>query len=182
MKPRMMCTECFRTAEADTLLEGSDLLEMLAWCCLALPGLLYCWWRHALRVKVCPFCGSRELVREARAAAQRVPPQAPPSCGPRVGNLSGPVRWPRALATPRERLRHGGVAASLVGAFLGNAALAAQDLALRDGAATAASAIAAVWAAWVAYQVVRVSRMRSSLPGCKAWDRSGRPLRIERVF
>jgi hypothetical protein len=39
----MMCTDCFRTAEAHTLLEGSDLAEMLAWCCFALPGLLYCW-------------------------------------------------------------------------------------------------------------------------------------------
>ena len=182
MKPRMMCTDCFRTAEADTLLEGSDLVEMLAWCCFALPGLLYCWWRHALRIKACAFCGSRELVREARAAAERAPRQAPPSGGPRVGNLSGPVRWPRALATPRERLRHGGVVASLVGAFLGSAALAALGLAARDGAVAAAYAIAVVCAAWVAYQGVRVSQMRATLPGCKAWDRYGRPLRIERVF
>jgi len=182
MKPRMMCTDCLQTAEADTLLEGSDLVEMLAWCCFALPGLLYCWWRHALRIKVCAFCGSRELVREARAAAERAPRQAPPSSGPRVENLSGPVRWPRALATPRERLRHGGIAASLVGALLVSVVAAAQGLAVRDGAAAAASAIAVVCAAWLAYQVVRVSRMRSTLAGCKAWDRTGRPLRIERVF
>ena len=73
MKPRMLCTDCFVTAEPDTVLEGSDLLELLGWCCLAAPGLLYCWWRHALRIKVCAFCGSRELVREARAAAARAP-------------------------------------------------------------------------------------------------------------
>jgi len=60
MKPRMMCTDCFRTAEADTVLEGSDLAEIVAWCFFAVPGLLYCWWRHALRIKVCPFCGSDE--------------------------------------------------------------------------------------------------------------------------
>ena len=182
MKPRMMCTDCFRTAEADTVLEGSDRVEMLGWCCMVIPGLLYCWWRHALRIKVCAFCGGRELVREARAAAERAPRQAPPFGGPGVRNLSGPVLWPRALATPRERLRHGGVVASLVGAFLGSAALAALGLAARDGAVAAASAIAVVCAAWLAYQVVRVSQMRATLPGCKAWDQHGRPLRIERVF
>jgi len=182
MKPRMMCTDCFRTAEADTVLEGSDLVEMLAWCCFAIPGLLYCWWRHALRIKVCPFCGGGELIREARAAAERVPRQAPPAAGPRVCNLSGPVRWPRALAVPRDRLRHGGVVASLVGAFSMSAALPVLDLAVSDGAVPAASAIAAVCGAWIAYQGVRVSQMRARLPGCKAWDRYGRPLRIERVF
>jgi hypothetical protein len=155
---------------------------MLAWCCFALPGLLYCWWRHALRIKVCAFCGSRDLVREARAAAARSPRQAPPSGGPRVENLVGPVRWPHALATPRERLRHGGVVASLAGAFLASAALAALGIAARDGAVAAAYALAVICAAWIAFQVVRVSQMRATLPGCKAWDRSGRPLRIERVF
>jgi hypothetical protein len=182
MKPRMMCTDCFRTAHADTVLEGSDLVEMLGWCCFAVPGLLYCWWRHALRIKVCAFCGGPELVREARAAAERAPRQAPPSGGPRVWNLSGPVRWPRALATPRERLRHGGVAASLVGVLLGSAALAALDLAARSGAVAAAYAIAVLGGAWIAYQVVRVSQMRATVLGCKAWDQYGRPLRIERVF
>jgi hypothetical protein len=182
MKPRMMCTDCFRTAEADTVLEGSDLLEMLGWCCLAVPGLLYCWWRHALRIKICAFCGGRELVREARAAAERAPRQAPPSDGPRVWSLSGPVCWPRALATPRERLRHGGVVASLVGVFLASAALSALDLATRDGAVAAAHAIAAVCGAWIAYEAIRVSQMRATLPGCKAWDQHGRPLRIERAF
>jgi hypothetical protein len=178
----MMCTDCFRTAEADTLLEGSDLVEMLAWCCFALPGLLYCWWRHALRIKVCAFCGSRELVREARALAGRLPPQAPPSGGPRVANLSGPVRWPRALATPRERLRHGGVVASLLGAFVTSAALAALGIWAGDGALAAGTGIAVACAAWIAFQVIRVSQMRATLPGCKAWDRSGRPLRIEQVL
>jgi hypothetical protein len=182
MKPRMMCTDCFRTAHADTVLEGSDLVEMFGWCCFVVPGLLYCWWRHALRVKVCAFCGGRELVREARAAAERAPRQAPPSGGPRVRNMSGPVRWPRALATPRERLRHGGVAASLVGALLGSAALAVLDLAARSGAVAAVHAIAVLGGAWITYQVVRVSQMRAAVLGCKAWDQSGRPLRIERVF
>jgi hypothetical protein len=181
MKPRMMCTDCYRTAEADTVLEGSDLAEIVAWCFFAIPGLLYCWWRHALRIKVCPFCGSGDLVREARAAAAREPRQAPLATGPRVCSLDGSERWPRALAAPRDRLRHGGIAASLVGAFALTTALALLDLAPRDAAIATAYATAVACGLWIVYQLVRVSQMRASVPGCKAWDRYGRPLRIERV-
>jgi hypothetical protein len=181
MQPRMMCTDCFRTAEADTVLEGSDLVEMLAWCCFALPGLFYCWWRHALRIKVCAFCGSGELIREARAAAERAPRWAPPAGGPRLRNLSGPVRWPRALAAPRARLRHGGVAAFLAGTGLLSAVLALLDLAAADAAVAAAYATTAAFGVWLVYQAVRVAQMRATLPGCKAWDECGRPLRIERA-
>jgi hypothetical protein len=110
----MMCTECFRTAEADTVLEGSDIVEMIAWGCFGFPGMLYCMWRHALRIKVCSVCGSSELVREARAAAARCLPEGPPH-QPGVCNLSGPIRWPAPFALPRERLRHGCVLASLAG-------------------------------------------------------------------
>jgi hypothetical protein len=92
------------------------------------------------------------------------------------------VRWPRALATPRERLRHGGVVASLVGAFLASAAPAALGLAARDGAVPAAHAIAVACAAWIALQAVRVSQLRATSADCRAWDRTGRPLPIERVF
>lgn len=181
MKPRMMCTECFRTAEASTLLEGSDVLEMIAWCCFGVPGLLYCWWRHALRIKVCSVCGSAELVREARAAAARSPQHAPAVAETAVRNLSGPIRWPRPFAVPRERLRHGFVLASLVGALFVCLAMVAL------GAASPASMIALIqWIAtacggWILYEAVRVARLRAKWSSCKAWDRCGRPLRIERV-
>ena len=46
---RMLCTECLHLGEPDTVLEGSDRVELLAWCCFALPGLVYCWWRHLCR-------------------------------------------------------------------------------------------------------------------------------------
>ena len=182
MKPWMMCTDCFRTAEADTVLEGSDLIEMLAWCSFVVPGLLYCWWRHALRIKVCASCGSAELIREARAAAARTPHQASLSGGSRVRNLSGPARWPRAFANPRDRLRHGGFAASLVGSGLVSAALALLNFPVHEGALVSATALAAACGAWIVYETVRVVQMRASLPGCKAWDECGRPLRIEQVF
>jgi hypothetical protein len=182
MKPRMLCTDCFVTTEPDTVLEGSDLLELLGWCCLAVPGLLYCWWRHALRIKVCPCCGSSELVREARAAQQRGQCQAPRADGPVVHSLCDPLRWPRALATPRDRLRHGGVAALLTALLCANAVVATASTGSVNAATAIASGAAAVLAGWIAYQVVRVSQLRTSLPSYRAWDQYGRPLRIERIF
>jgi hypothetical protein len=182
MRPRMMCTECFRTAEADTVLEGSDTLEMIAWGCFGLPGMLYCWWRHALRIKVCSVCGSSELVREARAAAARCLPQALAAEQPGVRNLSGPVRWPRPFAMPRERLRHGFVLASLGGTLFVCLALAALGIASRDSMNGAISWIATAYGGWILYEAIRLSRFRASWSNCKAWDRLGHPLRIERVY
>ena len=69
MASRMLCTDCFETSHPQTLLAGSDRIEMVAWLCFALPGWLYCWWRHMLRIKVCGVCGGSSLVREARVAA-----------------------------------------------------------------------------------------------------------------
>ena len=181
MKPRMLCTDCFRTAEPDTLLEGSDRVEMLGWCCFAIPGLLYCWWRHALRIKLCPFCGGEDLVREARAAAARAPRQAPASDGPRIFDGSGTRSWPRALAAPRDRLRHGGVVAALAGVWCLSVLLAALEFAAQAPAIAASNSTAAACAAWLLYQGVRIAKLRATLPGCRAWDPSGRPLHIERV-
>jgi hypothetical protein len=165
----MMCTECRATAYPDTVLEGSDLVEMLAWLCGAAPGWLYCGWRHMLRIKVCAACGSRALVREARAAAAWDALRAPEPREVRVCNLSGPVRWPPTLGTPRARLREGGV-----GALLCVTLLAAWAL----GAALPVAMLASVW--WI-YAIVRVAQLRAGASACRAWDGAGRELRIELI-
>lgn len=179
MKPRMLCTDCGTTARPDTKLEGSDWVEILGWLAGAVPGWLYCAWRHALRIKICPWCGGRELVREARASAQASPARAEPASGPCIGNLHGPVRWPQAWRSPRQRLRVGGgflllVSASLLvyGASLGGL------LGLPTCAATGV-ALAGAAAGGVLREARRVARVRSGL--CRAWDASGRPLRIDLI-
>jgi len=179
MGHRMLCTACFRTAEPDTLLEGSDLGELLGWCAFAVPGWLYCAWRHAARRKLCAFCGSGELIREARATRRRRSPQAPPSHGPRILSGSGKVRWPRALETPRERLRHGGAGVASVTALFLSWTL--RTLSLVDGRIATATTLTAILlcASWMLHQIARVSRLRRTLPGCQAWDARGRPIHIE---
>jgi hypothetical protein len=182
MKTRMMCTDCLRTAEADTLLEGSDTIELLAWCCLALPGLFYCWWRHALRIKICAFCGGRELVREARAAAARQPQSAPSEWQAPVRSAPARFDWPDAFANPRDRLRHGSVMALLAGTFIVSLVPAALDLAADGSALVIAHATVVASVAWGSYQGLRVAQRHSELSGCRAWDGQGRPIRVERVL
>jgi hypothetical protein len=165
MSRRMMCTQCFETAEPETVLEGSDLAEILSWLCFAVPGWLYCLWRHALRSRVCAACGGASLIREARAAQKRV---AEASAPPRVRSASGSVRWPPALARPRERLLHGGIAA----AFTASTIVAAWS---SDPTILVASAGLAT--GWLVFQIGRIVRTRG--PSCSAWDASGRELQIE---
>lgn len=182
MVTRMLCTECLHVGEPDTVLEGSDRVEIVAWCCFALPGLLYCWWRHLQRYKVCPECGSDALMRECRAAAARHAPQAPPAAGACVRSASGlGFSWPRPLGSTRVRLRHGSVGSLLFAAGCAAWLLGALGVAPNAHAVHVASAGWALCATWIARQVQQITRLRHGLPGCRAWDADGRPLRIEQV-
>lgn len=156
---RMLCTGCWRTARPDLRLPGSDRLELAAWLCLALPGLLYCWWRHAGRRRVCAACGSGDLVREARRA--RVAGGEVLAWGGGRLWAERPLRWPAALATPRARLHAGGLGVAAVGAILARPELALLGL--------------VGWSAWLAVSVRR--QVRGVRPA--AFDESGRAIPIE---
>jgi len=178
VKPRMLCTECFETSHPETSLAGSDRIEMAGWLCFALPGWLYCWWRHALRIKVCGVCGSQSLVREARAAAVGEP-AALTQPAPRVSNLNGPVLWPRPFSTPRDRLHAGalGMLASLV-ALLGGG-IAATHIASLLIPAICFTFSGVLAAAWLVRGGLLWLRTRSRLCAARAWTQDGRPIHIE---
>ncbi len=179
---RMLCTECLHVGEPDTLLDGSDRVELAAWCCFALPGLLYCGWRHLQRSKVCPECGSGALMRESRAAAARRAPQASPADGARVYSLSGlSFAWPQPLGSTRLRLRHGSVGALLLAFGASAWLLGVLDVAPEAEALQAASVGGLLSATWLARQIQRITRPRNGLEACEAWDEHGRALRIERI-
>ena len=180
MAVRMVCADCFHVAVPDTVLEGSDLVELLAWACFGIPGLLYCWWRHLARIKVCPNCGNRELIREARATALSQAPTAPPSSGPRIRSLSGSLCWPRSLRTPRARLRSGGLSL-LVSLGLAAWLPALLGLGAAETLLLLAYASSLLGIAWLGHQIVQASRMRAPLLRCRAWDEDGRPLHIEPI-
>jgi len=100
---RMLCTDCGRTAPPRTWIGGSDALELLGWLCLGLPGLAYCWWRHASRRKICAHCGSSALVREARGAGGRSP--GAPAAASRRGAPLYARRHLAWMGAPGDRLR-----------------------------------------------------------------------------
>lgn len=118
----MLCTACGVMDSPNMLVTGSDRLEVLLWGFLLVPGLLYCWWRHLHRRRVCPHCGSAALMRESRASHQRTraPSRAEPAPdGQKRGQLvyAAPrIPW---MATPSQRFRRvgrGGLVATVAGA------------------------------------------------------------------
>jgi hypothetical protein len=174
----MLCTDCLRVSIPGTLLSGSDVAEAIAWCFFALPGWVYCWWRHLNRIKVCPECGSRELMRESRAAAARNQEDGPWG-QTLIWNVSGKRFWPEPLSSPRTRLRSGVLgtlppSAALLFGILGVCGVLTPERAL-----AVMGGCIALTAGWLISQGVRVTSLRAAFERCRAWDSHGRPLRIE---
>jgi hypothetical protein len=67
-----------------------------------------------------------------------------------------------------------------VGALL-LSSLPTLEFAAPDMAPALVSAAWLLFVSWLLHEVYRVSRSRSTLPRCRAWDQHGRPLRIEQV-
>jgi hypothetical protein len=55
------------------------------------------------------------------------------------------------------------------------------ELAAPDMAPALVSAAWLLFVSWLLHEVYRVLRLRSTLPGCRAWSQNGRPLRIEQM-
>lgn len=180
MPLRMLCMQCHALEEPETVLEGSDRIELLAWSVLMVPGFAYCAWRHLGRAKACPRCGSQVLMRESRAAQARRPSLwRDPESEPRFRD-AGDFRWPRPLASPRQRLRIGGLGAALV--LLASVAWLAA-LVDPTPARYSLEIASLCWLAvsgWLARQLQRLVRSRDG-EVCAAWDGQGRPLHIERI-
>lgn len=177
MRPRMLCMDCGETAHPDSLIAGSDRLEMLLWLCFALPGWLYSGWRHLTRTKACSACGGRELMRECHAAASRRPPEAPrvPYAAIRV---AGGALWPRELACPRRRLELGAPGALLWLVLLVAWSAVGLGAAPWFGALPISTVLCALW---LVVHALRVVQLKGAVSRCRAWDAEGRPLRIEMV-
>ena len=178
---RMLCLHCRHLAEPDTVLDGSDRLELLGWAAGVLPGWLYCAWRHLCRAKLCEACGSGELMRESRAIAARLPGQASRATGARIRSERGAdFPWPRELRAPRGRLRRGVPAAVAMGLAAGLALLATLG-SLHPSAFELAGGLACGALLWCVWQLQPMAWQRDPHAGYAARDPQGRALRIERA-
>jgi hypothetical protein len=175
----MLCMQCYELDEPDTVLDGSDRAEFTAWCCFLVPGLLYCAWRHLSRVKACPRCGSHALMRESRAAAARRSLRDEVQAEPRFRHRAD-FQWPRPLASPRRRLRIGGLGALLVVVASASWLAAVADPTPARHALEVATLCWLAVSLWLARQFQRLVVGRHDA-GCAAWDERGRRLNIERI-
>jgi len=74
-----ICAACGTTGTPKTHTPGSILIELLAWFCFALPGMIYSVWRLTNRREVCPKCEAPGMIpldtprgRQLAAASQAV--------------------------------------------------------------------------------------------------------------
>lgn len=70
----MLCLQCHQVGQPKTKVKGSFLVELALWICFLIPGLIYSLWRSssAGREKVCPHCGSNQLIPPSSPAAKKI--------------------------------------------------------------------------------------------------------------
>ncbi|MDE1998741.1 MAG: hypothetical protein KGI52_07425 [Burkholderiales bacterium] len=61
---RMLCVRCGEVARPKIVTPGSMAVELLLWCLMIVPGVIYGLVRGSRRREVCPSCGSGELIPE----------------------------------------------------------------------------------------------------------------------
>ena len=59
---KLVCTQCGYVGEPKGAIGGNGCIEVLLWCFLIIPGLIYSIWRSSSRHKICPKCKSPTLI------------------------------------------------------------------------------------------------------------------------
>ncbi len=60
MSNEQICTECYHVGKGKT--PGSFLIELVLWCFMIVPGLIYTIWRNGKKGKMCPECRSISMI------------------------------------------------------------------------------------------------------------------------
>ena len=72
MATNLYCSNCGTVGTPKARTKGSFIIEVFLWLCFILPGVIYSLWRLTSREKVCPACGSPNMIPldspKARAA------------------------------------------------------------------------------------------------------------------
>lgn len=77
MASSVVCANCGSVDKTKLFTPGSILLEIVAWCLLLIPGILYSFWRLSGRRKVCAVCGSPNLVPAESPIGRRLIAEKP---------------------------------------------------------------------------------------------------------
>lgn len=58
---KVFCTHCFHEGSPKTITKGSILIELILWCFMIIPWLIYSIWRGKNKHCVCAKCGSDRI-------------------------------------------------------------------------------------------------------------------------
>jgi len=59
---QFICKRCGYAGSVKKAKKGSVLIEILLWCVMIVPGLIYSVWRRSNRPLVCPKCHSNDVI------------------------------------------------------------------------------------------------------------------------
>jgi|JI8StandDraft_1071087.scaffolds.fasta_scaffold656791_1 hypothetical protein len=77
--PPLICTACgTKTTVLKNQVRGSILIEIILWLAFLIPGLIYSIWRLTTKKKVCPTCGSLNLIPIDSPAGKKIDRQYGP--------------------------------------------------------------------------------------------------------
>ncbi|MFC2158529.1 hypothetical protein ACFLT9_11890 [Acidobacteriota bacterium] len=68
---RHICPYCGHLGKPQVVKPGTTLSEILLWCCLLFPGLVYTIWRQTLKRSRCPNCTTRRMIQIKSELGQR---------------------------------------------------------------------------------------------------------------
>lgn len=57
-----ICTNCGYRGKARKVTKGSILIEIVAWICFIIPGVIYSLWRISSRYYACPKCKAPNMI------------------------------------------------------------------------------------------------------------------------
>ena len=66
------CKSCGKIVTPRNTVKGSFFVEVILWLLFLLPGMIYSIWRSATKAKVCPSCGSKELIEASSPLARQL--------------------------------------------------------------------------------------------------------------
>lgn len=72
MPDSVVCAHCGSVDHTKSYTPGSILIELVAWFCFLIPGVLYSLWRLNGRKRVCAACGSPNLVPATSPLGRRL--------------------------------------------------------------------------------------------------------------
>ena len=71
MAKQLLCTVCGFQGKPKIATKGHFLIEVVLWCALIVPGLVYSLWRQGSKHPTCPECGNQNMIPISSPVAKK---------------------------------------------------------------------------------------------------------------